>query len=78
MRTTVTLDPDVYETALRMAQASGASLGKVLSELARRGLRPPSPARPSGKRFATFPVPAGTPSMSSRQIEEFLEDEGRL
>ena len=40
MRTTVTLDEDVYEAARAMCEASGKTLGQVLSQLARRGLRP--------------------------------------
>ena len=39
MRTTVTLDDDVFEAAKAQAQASGKQLGAVLSQLARRGLR---------------------------------------
>ena len=39
MRTTVTLDNDVFEAAQAHAQASGKNLGEVLSQLARRGLR---------------------------------------
>lgn len=39
MRTTVTLDNDVFEAARTQAQASGKKLGEVLSQLARRGLR---------------------------------------
>ena len=39
MRTTVTLDDDVFEAAQAQAQASGKNLGKILSQLARRGLR---------------------------------------
>lgn len=64
--TTVTLDEDIYEVALQMSQASGEGLGKVLSELARRGR----------KRFPAFSVPPGTPPMSSRKIEKFLDEEG--
>jgi len=39
MRTTVTLDDDVFEAVKAQAQASGKNLGEVLSQLARRGLR---------------------------------------
>ena len=39
MRTTVTLDDDVFEAASAQAKASGKRLGEVLSLLARRGLR---------------------------------------
>ena len=38
MRTTVTLDDDVFEAARAIARASGKNLGEVLSQLARRGL----------------------------------------
>lgn len=40
MRTTVSIDDDVLTVAKALSQARGESLGKVLSELARRGLRP--------------------------------------
>ena len=43
MRTTVTLDDDVFEAARAQAQASGKKLGEVLSQLARRGLRASTP-----------------------------------
>lgn len=39
MRTTVTLDDDVFQAARAQAHASGKKLGQVLSQLARRGLR---------------------------------------
>lgn len=39
MRTTVTLDDDVYQAADALVKASGKTLGQVLSQLARRGLR---------------------------------------
>jgi hypothetical protein len=38
MRTTLPLDPDVLEAARSLAQARAISLGKAVSELARRGL----------------------------------------
>lgn len=60
MRTTVTLDDDVYEAALHLSRSSGERLGKVLSDLARRGMR--SERAPRGKtrrRFPQFEVPPG-------------------
>ena len=39
MRTTVTLDDDVLEAAHALVRGSGKTLGQVLSQLARRGLR---------------------------------------
>lgn len=38
MRTTVDLDPDVLQAARSQARAQRRSLGRVLSDLARRGL----------------------------------------
>ena len=40
MRTTVTLDDDVYEAAQAHAQATGQRLGRVLSDMARQALQP--------------------------------------
>ncbi len=39
MRTTLTVDDDVFEAAQALAASSGKKLGQVLSQLARRGLR---------------------------------------
>ncbi len=39
MRTTVTIDDDVLAVARALAERQGTSLGRVLSELARRGFR---------------------------------------
>jgi hypothetical protein len=37
MRTTITLDQDVYELATHYAKGRGVTLGTALSELARKG-----------------------------------------
>ena len=39
MRTTVTLDDDVFQAAQSLAKASGKRLGQVLSDLVRRALK---------------------------------------
>lgn len=48
MRTTLTLEDDVAETARSMARASGRTLGEVISELARRGLKARAPRAKRG------------------------------
>ena len=74
MRTTVTIDDDVYESAMALSQASGDSLGSVLSQLARRGLRVHG-------EFATknslpvFPVPANAPLIPSGRAKQMESDE---
>ncbi len=61
MRTTLDIDDDVLQAAKEMAEASRTSAGKMLSQLARRGLDKPRnvrvrngvpllPARSSGVR----------------------------
>jgi len=78
MRTTVTLDDDVYAAALHLAGASGERLGKVLSKLARRGLAPPR--GPSGKRgkrrFPVFEVAAGAPIIPASRVQRIIDEEG--
>lgn len=44
MRTTLTIDDDVLAAAKAMADREGLSIGKVISELARRALLPPTSA----------------------------------
>jgi hypothetical protein len=76
MRTTLTLDDDVYETALQLSKSSGEGLGKVVSKLARRGLIPQSVKRGKSRRFPVFDVAPGTPMMSLSKIQKFIDEEG--
>ena len=45
MRTTLDLDADVLQAAKELAESRGTTAGKVLSELARKGLEGPRAAR---------------------------------
>jgi hypothetical protein len=56
MRTTLTLDDDVAEAARSLVRATGKALGKVVSELARRGLRSQGAVR-RHEGIPTFQVP---------------------
>lgn len=80
MRTTVTLDQDVYEAVMHLSRASGKRLGKVLSELARRGikLQPPTPKRRKrGEwQWPSFAVPPHAPVIPASRIERYLDEEG--
>ena len=77
MRTTVTLDDDVYEAALHLSRTSGKRLGEVLSALARRGITPPpTPSKRATRRFPTFTVPAGAPVIPASRIRRVLDEEG--
>jgi hypothetical protein len=78
MRTTVTLDDDVYEAA--HAQATGKRLGQVLSEMARQALQPSGQgSRRSVKRASRFPVfdvPAGAGMIPASRIQKALDEDG--
>jgi hypothetical protein len=77
MRTTVTLDQDVYDAAMHLSRVSGERFGKVLSGLARRGLRQPSPARKTGgRRFPAFDIPADAPVIPASRIQKVIDEEG--
>ena len=75
MRTTVTLDDEIYEAALSLSRASGKRLGEVLSELARRGLRTAQPKRRSG-RFPVFEVPPDAAMIPGSRAKAILDEEG--
>jgi hypothetical protein len=78
MRTTVTLDDDVYEAAHALARATGRRLGRVLSEMARQALEPTAPASRRGKkaRFAHFAVPPGTKPIPASRIQKAIDEDG--
>ncbi|HSH38637.1 MAG TPA: hypothetical protein VK993_07615 [Chthoniobacterales bacterium] len=74
MRTTVTLDNDVFEAAQALASSSGKKLGQVLSQLARRGLRADTAvARKNG--LPVFDVAADAPVIPSNRAQKLLADD---
>jgi hypothetical protein len=76
MRTTLTLDDDVYEAAVGLVQASGKTLGQVVSLLARRGLRP-SEDFPVKRGLPVFRVPADAAVIPSTRARALDADEPR-
>jgi hypothetical protein len=77
MRTTVTLDDDVYRAVDRIARISGRRMGQVLSDLTRRGLNldQSSVAGSPKGRFPNFDVPADARVVSALRIQQFLDAE---
>ena len=76
MRTTVTLDQDVYEAAMHLSRVSGERLGKVLSNLARTALKTPAPPpRKNGRRFPVFDVPPGAAIIPASRIQRLLDED---
>ena len=78
MRTTVTIDDDVYEAALAHSRATGRRLGRVLSDMARTALQPQPtpPSRGKRARFASFDVPKGSRVISAAKIQKSLDEDG--
>lgn len=78
MRTTVTIDDDVYEVAAANAQATGRRIGSVLSDMARTAIEPEqkSSTRKRRERFATFSVPKGARIIPASRIQKALDEDG--
>jgi len=75
MRTTLTLDDDVYQAVATLSHTSGLSLGKVLSKVARRGLKP-APMKKKKNGLPTFDVPPGTPMIPGMLAYKVIAEEG--
>lgn len=76
MRTTLTIDDDLLAVARSLAQAKAESLGKALSELARRGLNATPRVRRSHRDlgFPVFSVPKGAHPITLEDVRK-AEDE---
>ena len=73
MRTTLTLDDDILAEAARRAEALRVSLGKAVSDLARRGLQVAPPVR-NVNGLVVFDPPKGSPKITARKVKEALSD----
>jgi hypothetical protein len=74
MRTTVTIDDDVFEAVKAQAQASGKRLGEVLSQIARAGLRA-SGGTASVNGLPVFKVPPGSEVIPTSRAAKLLAEE---
>jgi hypothetical protein len=73
MRTTLELDDDLLATAKQLARQQGATLGEVISELARKSLSASAP--PKVRNGAQLFVPKAHASKPDLQIVNELRDE---
>ena len=71
MRTTLTLDDDVLAEAARRADLLRVSLGKAVSDLARRGLQVAPPVREMNG-LMVFDPPKGSPQITARRVKDAL------
>lgn len=76
MRTTVNLEEEVLALVKARAEATGRSLGDVLSELVKRGLEPQLPAKKTKGQFPTFSVSKAAPTIPGFKANELLAEEG--
>lgn len=74
MRTTLRIDDDVLKAARALAEAENRSIGEVVSDLARKGLRP-DPQTRTDRGFPVFDVPEDIPPLTLEDVERALDDE---
>jgi hypothetical protein len=74
MRTTVDLDDDLLATVRAMARTEGRSIGRVLSDLARRGLVPAVSRVGEKEGFPVFEVGPEAPPITDEMVQSALED----
>jgi hypothetical protein len=75
VRTTVDLDEEILRAAKDLARERSQSLGRVLSDLARRGLEPPSPALVMRNGVPLLPRKPGAAPVTSQAVKDLLEME---
>ncbi len=73
MRTTLTIDDDVLRAARSIASEEGKNMGEVISELARRGLRP-EPVPVSDGEFPEFEVSAEVEPLTPEMVDKANQD----
>jgi hypothetical protein len=73
MRTTLSLDDDVFREAKVYAESRDIALGKAVSELVRRGLQAPLQTRVVNG-FHIVELPPGSPPVSSEDVRNLQEE----
>jgi hypothetical protein len=78
MRTTLDIEDDVLQAAKELAQRQGATAGRVLSELARRGLSSPASARkrPPKMRNGVPLLPSHGGVVTLEKVQRLMDQEG--
>jgi len=74
MRTTLDIDDDILQAAKEMAAARGSTAGKVLSDLARRALEAPRPARVRNGVPLLPRRPAGQKRPTMKLVNDLRDD----
>ena len=76
MRTTLNIDDDILAVAKELASSRKTTAGRVISELARRGLRnkPDDRQRPTIRNGFEL-LPSGGKTVTVNLVDELLEDD---
>jgi hypothetical protein len=77
MRTTLSLEPDVYQAAKALAESSGRTMGQVVSELLRKAIRgTPEPPLDKEGAIPVFRVSERARIIPSNRAAELMAEEG--
>jgi len=78
MRTTLDIEDDVLQAARELAQRDGTTTGRVLSQLARRGLASPKPAsrRRPVSRGGVPVLPSRGEVVTLDRVRRLIDQEG--
>ncbi len=73
MRTTLSLDDDIYPVVKTYARSREVSVGKAVSELVRRGLSAPLRTRVVNG-FHVVDLPPGSPVVTRQHVRKLMEE----
>ena len=73
MRTTLTLDDDVFELASQQSKLRGVSLGRTVSDLIRRGMVAGTPTEKSNG-VLVFCLPKDSPTVTTADVLRIESD----
>ena len=74
MRTTLSLDDDVFLLVKRYAASRSLALGKAVSELVRRAFTTPRPTR-FVNGIEVFDLPHRSPQVTTKKVRELEADQ---
>jgi hypothetical protein len=74
MRTTLSLDDDVFQVVKNYAENRSLAIGKAVSELVRRGLSAPVKTRVVNG-LVVFDVPEDSEAVTSKLVKQLEADE---
>jgi hypothetical protein len=74
MRTTLAIDDDVLAAAKELASTQRESIGKVISVLARRALRPVESSRKTRNGVPLLPINPDKPRVTSELVRQLGEE----